>query len=191
MKGPFRADHVGSLLRPEALLEKREEWKADKISDADLREYENECIASIVKQEEKAGIKSVTDGEYRRESFHFDFINQISGIETNFTLKSAFAQGEKTKAGGEKAVPLTVEITDRMTLPAEGIGVENYKYLASIAGEGTTPKVTMPSPTIAAPNWFFGRWMTAHGSPSKSIRVKSAQPHKAYIGLRPKVSDRP
>ena len=148
MKGPFRADHVGSLLRPEALLEKREEWKADKISDADLREYENEFIASIVKQEEKAGIKSVTDGEYRRESFHFDFINQISGIETNFTLKSAFAQGEKTKAGGEKAVPLTVEITDRMTLPAEGIGVENYKYLASIAGEGTTPKVTMPSPTM-------------------------------------------
>jgi 5-methyltetrahydropteroyltriglutamate--homocysteine methyltransferase len=148
MKGPFRADHVGSLLRPDALLEKREDWKADKISDAELRDFENECIAEIVKQEQAVGVKSVTDGEFRRESFHFDFINQIGGIETNFTLKGAFAQGEKTKAGGEKAVPLTVEIKDRMTLPAAGIGVENYKYVASIAGEGTTPKVTMPSPTM-------------------------------------------
>jgi 5-methyltetrahydropteroyltriglutamate--homocysteine methyltransferase len=148
MKGPFRADHVGSLLRPESLLEKREEWKADKISDSDLRDYENDCIAEIVKKEQAVGIKSVTDGEYRRESFHFDFINQIGGIETNFTLKSAFAQGEKTKAGGEKAVPLTVEITDKMTLPAAGIGVENFKFLALVAGEGTTPKVTMPSPTM-------------------------------------------
>lgn len=148
MKGPFRADHVGSLLRPDALLEKREDWKADKISDAELRDFENECIAEIVKQEQAVGVKSVTDGEFRRESFHFDFINQIGGIETNFTLKGAFAQGEKTKAGGEKAVPLTVEIKDRMTLPAAGIGVENYKYVASVAGEGTTPKVTMPSPTM-------------------------------------------
>jgi 5-methyltetrahydropteroyltriglutamate--homocysteine methyltransferase len=148
MKGPFRADHVGSLLRPESLLEKREAWKAETISDTDLRNYENDCIADIVKKEQAAGIKSVTDGEYRRESFHFDFINQIGGIETNFTLKGAFAQGEKTKAGGEKAVPLTVEIKDKMTLPTAGIGVENFKYLASVAGEGTTPKVTMPSPTM-------------------------------------------
>jgi 5-methyltetrahydropteroyltriglutamate--homocysteine methyltransferase len=148
MKGPFRADHVGSLLRPESLLKKREAWKAENISDAELRDYENECIAAIVKKEQAAGIKSVTDGEYRRESFHFDFINQIGGIETNFTLKGAFAQGEKTKAGGEKAVPLTVEIKDKMTLPAAGIGVENFKYLASVADQGTTPKVTMPSPTM-------------------------------------------
>lgn len=148
MKGPFRADHVGSLLRPESLLEKREEWKAEKISDADLRDYENGCVADIVKKEQAVGIKSVTDGEFRRESFHFDFINQIGGIETNFTLKGAFAQGEKTKAGGEKAVPLTVEIKDRMTLPEAGIGVENYKYLASVASGDSTPKVTMPSPTM-------------------------------------------
>jgi 5-methyltetrahydropteroyltriglutamate--homocysteine methyltransferase len=148
MKGPFRADHVGSLLRPDSLLKKREDWKAESISDAELRDFENECISEIVKQEQAVGVKSVTDGEFRRESFHFDFINQIGGIETNFTLKGAFAQGEKTKAGGEKAVPLTVEIKDKMTLPTEGIGVENYKYVASVAGEGTTPKVTMPSPTM-------------------------------------------
>ena len=148
MKGPFRADHVGSLLRPASLLQKREEWKAGKVSEAVLRDYENECITEIVKREQEVGIGAVTDGEFRRESFHFDFINKIRGIETNFTLKGAFEQGEQTKAGGEKMVPLTVEIKDRMSLPSEGIGVENFKYLASVAEEGATPKVTMPSPTM-------------------------------------------
>ena len=74
MKGPFRADHVGSLLRPTSLLEKREEWKAGKVSEAILRDYENECIADIVKREQEVGIVAITDGEFRRESFHFDFI---------------------------------------------------------------------------------------------------------------------
>ena len=148
MKGPFRADHVGSLLRPESLLEKREEWKQDKISIGALRRFEDKCIADIVKKQEAIGIKSVTDGEFRRESFHFDFIDQIIGIETNFTLKGAFEQGEKTRAGGEKMVPLTVEIKDRMVLPHKGINIHNYRYLHAVAGSGSVPKVTMPSPTM-------------------------------------------
>jgi len=148
MKGPFRADHVGSLLRPEALLEKREEWKQDKISIGALRRFEDKCIADIVKKQEAIGIKSVTDGEFRRESFHFDFIDQIIGIETNFTLKGAFEQGEKTRAGGEKMVPLTVEIKDRMVLPHKGINIHNYRYLHAVAGSGSVPKMTMPSPTM-------------------------------------------
>lgn len=148
MKGPFRADHVGSLLRPDPLLEAREKWKADEISDAELRAMEDEAIANVVKKEEAAGIRSVTDGEYRRESFHFDFISKITGVKTNFTLKGAFAQGEKTKAGGEKQVPLTVEITEKMRRPAEGIEVENFKYLKSKSGANSVPKVAMPSPTM-------------------------------------------
>ena len=148
MKGPFRADHVGSLLRPESLLEKREEWKQDKISIGALRRFEDKCIADIVKKQEAIGIKSVTDGEFRRESFHFDFIDQIIGIETNFTLKGAFEQGEKTRAGGEKMVPLTVEIKDRMVLPHKGINIHNYRYLHAVAGSGSVPKMTMPSPTM-------------------------------------------
>lgn len=148
MDKPYRADHVGSLLRPEAVLEAREKWKTDQISDADLREVENEHIADIVQKQAEVGIRSVTDGEYRRESFHFDFISKIGGIETNFNLKKAFDQGEQTKAGGEKDVPLTVTITGRMERPAAGIEVENFKYLQSVAPEGTTPKITMPSPTM-------------------------------------------
>ena len=147
-KGPFRADHVGSLLRPDSLLEDREKWKADEMSDAELRAEEDAAIAEAVKKEEAVGLKAVTDGEYRRESFHFDFISKIGGIQTNFSLKGAFAQGEKTKAGGEKNVPLTIDVVDRMARPAEGIEVANFKYLEGQVSEGHVPKITMPSPTM-------------------------------------------
>ena len=148
MKPPFRADHVGSLLRPDSLLEAREQWKADQIGDAELHALEDAAIADVVKKEEAVGIRSVTDGEYRRESFHFDFISKIGGIQTNFTIKGAFAQGEKTKGGGEKQVPLTVDVVDRMERPAGGIEVENFKYLKSKASPESVPKITMPSPTM-------------------------------------------
>ena len=148
MKGPFRADHVGSLLRPETLLDDREKWKADQLSDGDLREHEDAAIAAVVQREEAAGLKAITDGEFRRESFHFDFISKIGGIKTNFTIKGAFAQGEKTKEGGEKQVPLTVDVVDRMQRPAEGIEVENYKYLQSQVSGDHVAKITMPSPTM-------------------------------------------
>ena len=148
MKPPFRADHVGSLLRPDSLLSAREQWKADQLDDAALRALEDAAIGDVVKKQEAAGIRSVTDGEYRRESFHFDFISKIGGIETNFTIKGAFAQGEKTKEGGEKQVPLTVDVVGRMERPAGGIEVENFRYLQSQAGDGSVPKITMPSPTM-------------------------------------------
>jgi len=148
MKPPFRADHVGSLLRPESLLKSREDWKSDAIDDTELRAREDAAIADVVKKQEAVGIRSVTDGEYRRESFHFDFISKIGGIQTNFTIKGAFAQGEKTKEGGEKQVPLTVDVVDRMQRPDAGIEVENFKYLQSQAGPDSVPKVTMPSPTM-------------------------------------------
>ena len=148
MKPPFRADHVGSLLRPEALLESREQWKNEALSADDLRRREDAAIAEVVKKQEAIGIKSVTDGEFRRESFHFDFIDRIGGIVTNFTIGRAILQGEKTKQGGEKQVPLTVEIVDRMMRPTGGIEVENFKYLKTQAGPDSTPKVTVPSPTM-------------------------------------------
>ncbi len=93
-------------------------------------------------------MRSVTDGEYRRESFHFDFISKIDGIQTNFTIRGAFAQGEKTRKGGEKQVPLTVEVVDRMQRPARGIEVENSRYLQSRADPNSAPKITIPSPTM-------------------------------------------
>ena len=104
MKGPFRADHVGSFLRPEALLSKRDEWKKDKITDAERRAEDN-FIEEIVAKEEQFGLLSVTDGEFRRESFHFDFINEISAIKTNFTLKEPLRGEKKLNRVGIRPYP--------------------------------------------------------------------------------------
>ena len=79
-KPPFRGDHVGSLLRPEELLESRTKMKAGQISAEELRNHENECIREVIKLQENAGLMSITDGEFRRESFHVDFIGQIKNV---------------------------------------------------------------------------------------------------------------
>ena len=73
-KPPFRADHVGSFLRPLALLQAREQHKAGKITAGQLREVENEAIREIVRFQEDAGLRGITDGEFRRTYFHIDFL---------------------------------------------------------------------------------------------------------------------
>src|SRR5947207_5363679 len=79
-KPPFRADHVGSLLRPPRLLQARDDHKAGRIDAADLREVEDEAIREIVRKQEEVGLQSATDGELRRESWHMDFIYSLDGI---------------------------------------------------------------------------------------------------------------
>ncbi len=77
---PFRADHVGSLLRPPELLKTREDFAAGRISAGELREVEDGAIRDVVKMQEEAGLQSVTDGEFRRASWHMDFIYQLGGV---------------------------------------------------------------------------------------------------------------
>src|SRR5258708_8530000 len=89
-KPPFRADHVGSLLRPKELLRAREEHKAGRLSAAALRRIEDDAIAKAVKMQEEIGLEGVTDGEYRRASWHMDFLYQVGGVTKvhhNLTLK--------------------------------------------------------------------------------------------------------
>ena len=74
---PFRADQVGSLLRPKDLLEKRYKWKKGELAADVLRETENEAIRQTVKKVESIGMKSITDGEFRRDYFHLDFLQQL------------------------------------------------------------------------------------------------------------------
>ena len=78
---PFRADHVGSLLRPPELLHAREEHAARRLDEAGLRTAEDEAIRDVVRLQEQAGLRSATDGEFRRASWHMDFIYQLDGIE--------------------------------------------------------------------------------------------------------------
>ena len=77
---PFRADHVGSLLRPPELLEAREDHAAGRIDDAELRGVEDEAIRDVVQLQRDVGLRSATDGEFRRASWHMDFIYQLDGI---------------------------------------------------------------------------------------------------------------
>jgi 5-methyltetrahydropteroyltriglutamate--homocysteine methyltransferase len=145
-KPPFRYDHVGSLMRPETLLQSREKWKAGKISLAELHDLEDESIKQAVKLQEDVGLKSITDGEFRRESFHVDFITQIKNITSNWDFDQAVKLGEEQTAGQDKQMPFIPYINGKMERPEGGIEVANYNYTSSLTDR--TVKITIPSPTM-------------------------------------------
>jgi 5-methyltetrahydropteroyltriglutamate--homocysteine methyltransferase len=145
-KPPFRGDHVGSLLRPEALLKSRIKFKAGEISAEELRNHENDCIKDVVKLQEAAGVQSITDGEFRRESFHVDFISQIKNVTSNWDFDTAVKLGEDHKAGEDKQMPYIPYINGKMDRPDAGIEVENYKFTSSLTDREV--KITVPSPTM-------------------------------------------
>ena len=87
---PFRADHVGSLLRTPDLLAARDKFAKGEISDADLRRAEDDAIRVAVKLQEDAGLKAITDGEYRRTFFHTDFLQRIDGVEVMGGISKKF-----------------------------------------------------------------------------------------------------
>ena len=145
-KPPYKFDHVGSLLRPEALLKAREQWKSGELTLVQLRDREDEYIKHAVKLQEEVGLKSITDGEYRRESFHVDFITQIENVTSNWDFDEAVELGTKHKAGQNKQMPFIPYITGKMERPTAGIEVQNYNYTSSLTDR--TVKVTLPSPTM-------------------------------------------
>jgi 5-methyltetrahydropteroyltriglutamate--homocysteine methyltransferase len=134
---PFRADHVGSLLRPASLLELREQAKKGEASAARLRAHEDECIAQAVRMQETLGLEGITDGEFRRESFHGDFISRLHGVEFKLFNPSGKPAG---------AAPFVAVVSDRMSLPEGGIEVANFAFLQ--AQTTHTAKQTLPSPTM-------------------------------------------
>src|SRR4051794_23517331 len=84
MSPPFRADHVGSFLRPARLRTARERFFASEISAEELRAVEDDCIREVVKNQESVGLKGVTDGEFRRTYFHIDFLERLDGVEVRY-----------------------------------------------------------------------------------------------------------
>src|SRR6476619_3694690 len=93
---PFHADHVGSFLRPKALLDAREQRRAGTITAAQLRTVEDAAIRDVVRFQEDLGLRGVTDGEFRRTYFHIDFLEQLEGVETRGGIAANFrsASGE-------------------------------------------------------------------------------------------------
>jgi 5-methyltetrahydropteroyltriglutamate--homocysteine methyltransferase len=139
---PFRADHVGSFLRPPALKKARQEWKAGRISPAELRAVEDAEIRRVVAQQEQAGLRSITDGEFRREDFYTDFyVRGLGGVEVRMESTAAYFVDHE---GRKIPVPWT-QVVARMRWRAP-IYADHFRFLQSIARG--TPKVTVPSPII-------------------------------------------
>src|SRR3954453_16753054 len=106
---PFRADHVGGRLRPPPLLKAREEHGAGQLSDAELAKVEDDAIADVVAMQEEVGLRSATDGEFRRASWHMDFIYQLDGItQAEEKLHVKF----RNPTGDIEFAPAALKVTD-------------------------------------------------------------------------------
>jgi 5-methyltetrahydropteroyltriglutamate--homocysteine methyltransferase len=138
---PFRADHVGSFLRPKFLLEAREQFQKGQITRAQLREVEDRAIRDIVKFQEDLGLQGITDGEFRRTYFHIDFLEQLDGVKTEGGITVHFH-----KANGEvDFAPPVMKIKGKVR-HLRSIQGDDFDFLKSVTTR--TPKVTIPSPTM-------------------------------------------
>jgi 5-methyltetrahydropteroyltriglutamate--homocysteine methyltransferase len=140
---PFRADHVGSLLRPPALLAAREDHQSGKIDDAALKAAEDAAIRDVVRMQEEVGLRSATDGEFRRASWHMDFIYSLDGVtKAPGNLKVQFHNAD----GDIEFTPAAMQIDGRLGV-SETIFGDAYTFLAGQV-TSATPKLTIPSPSM-------------------------------------------
>ena len=142
---PFRADHVGSFLRPKFLLDAREQRAKGEITPEQLRAVEDKAITEIVKFQEDVGLQSITDGEFRRTYFHIDFLEQLGGVKTDIPVMI-----EKPD-GTQELAPPVMRVIDKVR-HLKDIQRADFEYLQSqvnsLGKSGLTPKVTIPSPTM-------------------------------------------
>jgi 5-methyltetrahydropteroyltriglutamate--homocysteine methyltransferase len=138
---PARYDHVGSFLRPAYLLEAREQKAKGAITPEQLREVEDRAIAEIVQFQQDVGLKSITDGEFRRTYFHIDFLEQLGGVKTDIPVTITKPDGTQELA------PPVMRVIDKVRHTTD-IQRADFEYLKSRVAAGCTPKVTIPSPTM-------------------------------------------
>jgi len=139
---PFRADHVGSLLRPPELLAAREQYRIGTLTAPQLKALEDDAIEAVVRRQEDLGLQAVTDGEFRRTLWHIDFLKQFANVEvTRSPVKVSF----HTEQGDIHRAPSALRVTGRLARP-HPIFVEHFRYLQSVAR--VMPKLTLPSPSI-------------------------------------------
>jgi 5-methyltetrahydropteroyltriglutamate--homocysteine methyltransferase len=136
-KPPFRADHVGSILRTAAIKEARAKRERKEISAADLKAVEDREIETIIKKQEETGLQSVTDGEFRRAWWHLDFLEQLTGAESFFREQGVAFHGVQTRPKG-------VRVVGKLGFNGHPM-IEHFRFLQSHTKR--TPKMTIPSPT--------------------------------------------
>jgi methionine synthase II (cobalamin-independent) len=138
---PFRADHVGSFLRPQPLLDARAQHRAGEITRSQLRAVEDAAIRDIVRFQEDLGLSGITDGEFRRTYFHIDFLEQLDGVET----KGGIAIRFHSSHGDVDFAPPVMQVTAPVR-HVRPIQLDDFNFLKSVTQR--TPKVTIPSPTM-------------------------------------------
>ncbi len=138
---PFRADHVGSFLRPQALLQAREQRQAGTLSAAQLRAVEDAAIRDVVRFQEDIGLQGITDGEYRRTYFHIDFLEQLEGVQTTGGIQVSFRKAD----GTVDFSPPVMSVSGRIR-HVRAIQLADFEFLKSVTTR--MPKVTIPSPTM-------------------------------------------
>jgi 5-methyltetrahydropteroyltriglutamate--homocysteine methyltransferase len=143
---PFRADHVGSLLRPQKLRDARAAHKAGSLDDAGLRRVEDEAITDLIALQKSVGLKSATDGELRRNSWHMDFILQLEGISQEVGGDSIPVKFHNAAQEWEYRPP-SMHIDGPVKLPRT-IFAEAFTFLRDHVDAGVTPKLTIPSPSM-------------------------------------------
>jgi len=135
-----RAETVGSLLRPDGLLKARESHRSGEIPATELRKIEDQCIERVVRKQEETGLRVITDGEFRREFFHLDFLEKLDGVTVTGNI--AASSDAQAKIG---FTPPRITVTGPLR-HANDIEVENFSYLRSLTSR--TPKIAIPSPTM-------------------------------------------
>ena len=138
---PFRADHVGSFLRPKKLLDARDAHKAGTLSASALRAVEDEAIRGIVRYQEDLGLRGITDGEFRRTYFHIDFLTRLSGVTTKGGINVSF----HSAGGNVDFAPPVMQVAEKVRHD-QPIQRADFEFLRSVVTR--TPKVSIPSPTM-------------------------------------------
>ncbi len=138
---PARFDHVGSFLRPQYLLQAREQNAAGRLDATQLRLVEDRAITEIVRFQEDIGLKSITDGEFRRTYFHIDFLQQIGGVKTDIPVTI------ERPDGTQELAPPVMRVVDKVR-HVKDIQLADFQYLQSQVSKGPVAKVSIPSPTM-------------------------------------------
>ena len=145
IRPPFRSDVVGSYLRPDYLHQARADFKAGNISQGDLTEVENRAITELVEQQKAAGLKVITDGEFRRGFWHIDFLENLNGIEGYVP-----DQGYNQKFHGKAAPSYNIRVIDRVSFNADHPFLGHFDFLKKAAetDDSFVAKATIPAPTM-------------------------------------------
>src|SRR3954452_6321638 len=142
-EAPFRADHVGSLLRPRALLDARERFAAGQLDADGLRAAEDAAITEVIAKQEEVGLQAATDGEFRRSSWHMDFIYRIGGISRT----TDEIQVRIHKAEGDQVAKFAGLAIKERVRRAEPIFADDFRFVQEHVGTAV-PKLTLPSPSM-------------------------------------------